>query len=587
VFDKMPKRNLVAWTSLIAGYSQYGQGQEALSVFSEMQRAGVEPNEYTLSSVLKACAGIEALQQGEQLHARTIKADLESDVVLGNALIDMYAKCGRMEDACQVFGKMSRCDVVSFTGMIAGYAKHGSIENAREVFDRISQRDVFSWTAMVSGYAKCGSIEEARQMFDRMPHKNVVSWNAMIAAYAQHGHGYAHHRYGEEALSLFCQMLRHGMKPDQLTFASILSSCAGLAALEQGKQVHSHIIKIEFESYVILETALVDMYAKSGRIETARQVFDEMSQKDVVSWNVMIAGYGKHGKAQDGLELFEQMQEAGVTPTSITFVSVLSACSHAGLVDEGWHYFNCMSQYHAIKPIAEHYACMVDLLGRAGQLEEAALFIETMPVEPGADVLGALLAACRVHGNIELGEKVAERIFEQNPNNSGTYVVLSNIYAAAGRWDDAAKIRKLMTDRGVIKEPGCSWIEFKKKVHVFFVGDRSHPQTEEIYAALHILAGKMKLAGYVPDTNLALHDVDEEQKEHILCYHSEKLAIAFALINTTPGTIIQIVKNLRVCIDCHTATKFISKITEREIVVRDANRFHHFKDGFCSCGDYW
>jgi pentatricopeptide repeat protein len=301
----------------------------------------------------------------------------------------------------------------------------------------------------------------------------------------------------------------------------------------------------------------------------------------------MITGYGMHGHGEEALALFHKMQKIGIKPDHVTFTCVLNACSHAGLVDEGRQYFNSMSQAFCVTPRVEHYACMVDLLGRAGCLDEAQTFIERMPLEPNAGVWGALLGACRIHGNIELGERVAKCLFNLEPENDGNYILLSNIYASSGRWDDVAKVRAKMKEKQVKRTPGRSLVEVKGRIHAFCVGDRSHPQSDQIYATLEILAGQMKEAGYIPNTNFTLHNVEEEVKENLLSSHSEKLAIAFGLINTSPGTPIQITKNLRVCDDCHTATKFICKIVSREIIMRDANRFHHFKDGLCSCGDYW
>eukprot|EP01018_Ginkgo_biloba_P016404 Gb_25555 [translate_table: standard] len=549
MFDKMPQKNEVSWNAIIAGYMQRGFGEIALMLFYQMQSDDMKPDSFTFCSILKVCAELPTLKQGEQVHAHIIRKGFELDVVLGSALIDMYAKCGR-------------------------------VQYARRVFDKMSQRDVIAWTAMVSGYAKWGHIGDACQVFGEMPCRNVVSWNAMIASYVQNG-------FSVKALTLLKQMQQADVIPNLATYASILMACAGLAAVEQGKQVHAHIIASGFDSDDVLASALIDMYAKCGLIGDARHAFDKMLQRDVVLWTSMISGYGKHGFAREALQLFKQMQLAGKKPNYITFVSILSACSHAGLVDEGWHYFDCMIQVHCITPRAEHYTCMVDLLGRAGHLDKAYELISKMPIEPGANVWGALLGACRIHNDIHLGKHAAEHLFELNPQNAGTYVVLSNIYAASGRWDDVAKVKKLMKDKMIKKEPGRSWIEINKRVHEFLVGDRLHPHTEEIYAMLEKLDGQIKAEGYVPDTNLVLHDVDDERKEHILFHHSEKLAIAFGLISTPPATPIRIVKNLRVCIDCHTATKFISNVVHREIVVRDVNRFHHFKEGICSCGDYW
>jgi pentatricopeptide repeat protein len=329
------------------------------------------------------------------------------------------------------------------------------------------------------------------------------------------------------------------------------------------------------------------MYAKCGRIGVARQVFDKMSSRDVGSWNAMILGYGIHGQGEDAVALFSQMQQTGTKPDHITFTAVLTACSHAGLVDQGWQYFECMKSDYGLVPKLEHYACLVDLLGRAGHLDEAHDIIKKMPLEPQSNVWGALLGACRIHGNIELGEQAAKHLFKLEPNNAGYYVLLSNIYAEAGRWEEVAKLRTMMKEREVKKQPGCSFIEVNREVQSFLVRDKTHPQSEKIYATLENVYGQMKKAGYVPNTNLVLHDVEEEMKEDILCSHSEKLAISFGIINTSPGTPIRIMKNLRVCRDCHNATKFICKIVGREIIVRDANRFHHFTNGLCSCGDHW
>jgi len=464
--------------------------------------------------------------------------------------------------------------------MIAAYAQDGNIEEASRLFDKMPERDVASWNAMISCYVCRGKLDDARRMFDRMPNRNRVSWTSIIAGYAQDGNG-------EEALKVFGKMKWAGVKPDQITFASVLDACACIAALEQGKQVHKCIIKMGFESDLYVGNTLVTMYAKCGILENARHLFDNMSEQNVVSWNSMIACYAQHGHGQEAIGLFEQMQGVGTKPDGITFVSLLSACSRAGLVEEGWHYFDSMDKDYHIVAGAEHYACMVDLLGRSGMLDEAKDFIDRMPIQPSAAVWGSLMGACRIHVNLELGKYAAERLLQLEPTMAAPYVLLSNIYAVAGRWDNVAKIRTMMKDRGVKKKPGLSWIEVKNRVHTFVAEDRSHPQTKEIYAMLGRLSKKMEEVGYLPDTDCVLHNMDEENKEHSLYYHSEKLAICFGLISTPPGTPIHVMKNLRVCRDCHTAIKFISKIVGRELVVRDANRFHHFNAGLCSCGDYW
>eukprot|EP01018_Ginkgo_biloba_P033989 Gb_34779 [translate_table: standard] len=619
LFEKMPERDVVSWNAVIAGYARRGHEEEAVELFNRMQLAGMKSDNFTFACILSACATLLFLEYGRLLHGHITKAGFESDVFVASGLVDMYAKCGSMDDADQLFEKMPERDGVAWNSIIAGHARNAHYKEALNLFqqmqkagvkqDRFSfasilgscaslpnveqgkqihahiiktgfESELFTGSAVVDMYAKCGSIEDAGRMFNQMLQRDLVSWTAMIGGCAKNG-------CSEEAIKLFCQMQWSCIKPNNFTFGSVLSACANLAALEQGKQIHAHIIRTGFESNVFAGSAVVDMYAKCGSIEDARQLFDHVPERDLVSWNGMIAGYAQNGYGKQALLLFEQMLQASTKPNQVTFVGVLSACSHAGLVDEGYYYFNSMSQDHSINAGAEHYACMVDILGRAGCLDEAENLINHMPFEPDALVWGALLAACRIHGNMDIGKRAAECLFELEPQNSSTYVLLSNIYAAAGRWDDAAKVRKMMKVRGVIKKPGCTWIEVKNRVHSFVAEDRSHPQTEEIYATLERLAGLMKAAGYVPNTNFVLHDVEEEHKKDILYHHSEKLAIAFGIISTPCGTPIRIVKNLRVCGDCHNATKFISKIVGREIVVRDACRFHHVKEGLCSCGDYW
>ena len=377
------------------------------------------------------------------------------------------------------------------------------------------------------------------------------------------------------------------MKPDQITYVSILNACVSPTTVEHGKGVHAHIMDAGFQSHVCVGNALINMYAKCGSISEARVVFDEMGKRDLISWTAMIAGLALYGCGKDALQLFEQMKKEGVRPDLVTFVGVLSVCTHAGLVDEGRRYFNAMSQDHGIPPTIVHYSCLVDLLGRAGHLDEAENVIKSMPVAANAVVWGALLGACRLHGNVLLAERAADQSLKIEPQNASIYVLLSHVYAAAGMWDNVAKVSNLMRDRGVKKQLGRSWIAVDKKVHSFVVKDRSHPEVEEIYSELKSLTKKMRRAGYVPDTQLVMHEVDEQQKEEALCHHSERLAIAYGLIRTPFGTSLRISKNLRICGDCHTATKFMTKIVGREIIARDASRFHHFKDGLCSCGDSW
>eukprot|EP01018_Ginkgo_biloba_P028611 Gb_18166 [translate_table: standard] len=588
-------------------------------IFHFIQEHGTRHKSHSYAYLLQKCANNKTLAHGKCIHSHAIKTGSEPDIFVRNNLINMYAKCGNLADARQVFDIMPKRNKTSWTAMIAGYSQTGYGKEALQLFCEMQragtksnqftfgsvlkacastealemgkqvqahiimtgfESDFFMGSALIDMYSKCRTLEYARHVFDKMPKRDVVVWTTMIA-------GYTHNGQGEQALELFSQMQGEGVKPAKFTFTSVLSACASLAILAQGKQIHDHILKIGFQAHVSMGNALITMYSRCGSIESARHVFDRMPQKNMISWNAMIVGCAQHGLCKEGLQLFEQMQAVGMMPDHITFVGVLSACSHVGLVNEGRNYFASMSEFYNIPPRVEHYACMVDLLGRAGLLDEAEDFIRKMPFEPGPMVWKTFLGACRIHGNIQLGQLAAERLLQFEPQNDATYVLLSNIYAAVGRWEDVEKVRKLMNDRGVKKDRGLSWIKVGNKVHVFGVADSAHPQTEEIYAKLEELIRQIKEAGYKPNTNFVLHDVEQEQKVHSLLHHSEKLAISFGLISTPASTPIRIFKNLRVCGDCHTAIKFISKSVAREIVVRDANRFHHFKDGRCSCGDYW
>jgi pentatricopeptide repeat protein len=340
------------------------------------------------------------------------------------------------------------------------------------------------------------------------------------------------------------------------------------------------------EENAVMGTSIIDMYSKCGRVEMARKAFDCMKDKNVKSWTAMVAGYGMHGQATEALEVFYKMIGAGVKPNYVTFVSVLAACSHAGLLKEGWHWFNSMNHEFGVEPGVEHYACMVDLLGDAGHLNEAYDLIKGMKVRPDSVVWGSLLGACRIHKNVELGETSARKLFELDPANYGYYVVLLNIYADAGRWEDVERMRILMKNDGIVKTPGFSLVELNGRVHVFLVGDREHPEHHKIYEYLEKLTMKLQEFGYVRNMTSVFHGITEEEKEMTLRVHSEKMAVAFGIMNSAPGTTIQVIKNLRVCGDCHTVIKLISKIVNREIVVRDSKRFHHFRNGLCSCGDY-
>ncbi|KAA8545319.1 hypothetical protein F0562_020103 [Nyssa sinensis] len=415
--------------------------------------------------------------------------------------------------------------------------------------------DIFVGSALVDMYAKCFEMRAAGRMFDEMPERNLVSWNSMIV-------GFLLNKLYDQAVRFFTEVLGETLiTPDQ-------------------------IIKTGFGMNTCVSSSMITMYAKCGSLVDAQRVFQESEYPNVVSWTAIISACQQHGCANQVIELFENMLEEGIKPDYITLVSVLSACSHTGRVEEGFAYFNSMTTVHSLNPGPEHYACMVDLLGRAGRLNEAKRFAESIPIKPDASVWGALLGACRNHGDLEMGRDVADKLFEIEPNNPGNYVLLCNMYTRNGRLEEANEVRRLMGVNGVRKEPGCSWIDVKNETFVFTAHDRSHSRTKEIYEMLEKIKQLVKKKVYVAATQFAINNV-EEYKEQSLWYHSEKLALAFGLLTVPAGAPIRIKKNLRTCGDCHTVMKFASEIFNREIIVRYINRFHQFVDGLCSCRDYW
>ncbi|KAF3432890.1 hypothetical protein FNV43_RR23992 [Rhamnella rubrinervis] len=586
IFDGILVKNVIFFNVMIRSYVNNHMYYDALLVYKTMSGNGFEPDNYTFPCVLKACSGLDNMWVGLQIHGAVVKVGLDMNLYIGNGLVATYGKCGGLVDARQVFDEMPIRDVVSWNSIVAGYAQNAQFDDALEICREMEalrlKPDAGTMASLLPAVTNTSSenVSYVKEMFINLVKKSLVSWNVMIAVFVNNS-------MPGEAVDLFLQMEACKIEADAITVASILPACGDLSALLLGRRIHEYAEKKKLMPNLLLENALVDMYAKCGCLDDAREVFERMKFRDVVSWTSMISAYGRGGQGHDAVALFAKMQDSGLSPDSIAFVSVLSACSHAGLLDEGKYYFRLMIDEYKIVPRIEHFACVVDLLGRAGRVDEAYGFVKNMSVEPNERVWGALLSACRVYSNIDVGLIAADRLFQLVPEQSGYYVLLSNIYAKAGRWQDVTAVRSIMKIRGIKKMPGVSNVELNDKVHTFLAGDRSHSQSKEIYEELDVLVRKMKELGYVPETDSALHDVEEEDKEYHLAVHSEKLAIVFAILNTEPGTPIRITKNLRVCGDCHIAAKLISKIAEREIVVRDTNRFHHFTNGICSCGDYW
>ncbi|KAJ7561573.1 hypothetical protein O6H91_03G034000 [Diphasiastrum complanatum] len=619
IFKNMPARNVVSWGSMITGYLKCGDGKKALEIYHQMQQEGLRPTRVTFIGALNACASISALKEGKAIHAQAIQSGLESDIFVGSCLIDMYAKCGSILEAQRVFHSMIVCNVVAWNAMIVGCAKCGQGEKALDYFEQMQREkvepdrvtyvgvlnacgnlaaieqgrlvhtqvirnimdsDVVLGNCLVDMYAKCGSMEDACRVLNNMSVQNVVAWNSLIAGHLQCGQG-------EKALKAFQLMQKNRVEADRITFVGVLNACASIVALEEGRLVHAKAMKCGMDTDIVVSNCLVDMYAKCGSITDACRVFNNMSIRDSVSWNSMIMGYAMHGLGKETVQLFYYMCQEDSQVDSRTFIGILSAFSHTGLLDEGCHYFESLVPIYGIQRNIQHYSCMVDLLGRYGHLDDAEDMIEKMSCQTGVPVWMALLGACRIHGNVQLGEHAAKQVLDLDPENTSAYVLLSNIHAAAGRWTSSEKVKHMRDTSHMHKELGHTWIEVNNQVHSFVANDQNHPQMVEIQQELKRLSELMKKAGYVLDTQFVSPELAEEFKEVSLCYHSEKLAIAFGLISTPSGSTLRIFKNLRVCGDCHAATKFISKVVGRSIIVRDTNRFHHFNNGLCSCRDYW
>ncbi|CAN6460077.1 unnamed protein product [Victoria cruziana] len=557
LFHQIPRPSAFLWTTMIRGHSENGPYDQSIALFVQMRRKHVPPNHLTFPFVLKGCSKMSALHEGEQIHTNVFKFGFSSDRYIGNGLIDMYGRCRSIEAARRVFDEMPYRDLVADTAMVTVYCMRGLTEEARSIFEGVSEvKDVVLWSAMIGGYvqngkltealvlfdkmrsrgvkpnfvtmisvvsacAQAGNIEEGRRMhefmvesgmeinvvvstclidmyikggflneaielFERIPQKDVVSWNALISGLSKNGHA-------TKALSLFRKMKDSWVVPNAVTLVAALSSCAQLGALSEGMEIHELVKKLGLGLDLMVGTALLDMYAKCGCMGKMQHVFDAMPQKDVVSWSALVNGYAILGYSQEAIHTFVKMLDEGVVPNSITFLAVLSACSHAGLIYEGQEYFLSMRRDYYIEPRMEHYACMADLFARAKLLDLAKEIIDRMPFEPGASVWGSLLHACMISNNVEIAEWAMQHLAQLEPRNDGNYVVLSNIYAAAGRWEDAERIRTALKDHVGQKNPGCSWIEVEGHIHEFLASDMSHPLSSQIYGMLDLLAEKLKI----------------------------------------------------------------------------------------------
>ncbi|KAJ6846181.1 pentatricopeptide repeat-containing protein-like [Iris pallida] len=631
LFDEFPQRNVVTWTALIAGYVRNSEPASGVVVFVRMLESGCYPTNYTLGSVLNACSALRSVEVGQQVHGYVVKYGLEMDTSIGNSLCSLYSKCGRLELAAKAFQRIPERNVISWTTIVSACGDNGDADMGLRLFRDMLREgcepNEFTLTSAMSLccvapalslgkqvhalsikyacesslpvknsimylYLKCGEIDKARKFFDGMETVSLITWNAMIAGHAQMM-GLARddataRLSGLEALNLFLRLTRSGTKPDLFSFSSVLSVCSSLVALEQGEQFHAQALKSGFLSDVVVSSALVNMYNKCGCIEKASKTFIDMPVRTLISWTSMITGYSQHGRSREAIELFEDMRLAGVKPNQVTFLGVLSACSHAGLVDEANYYFHMMTNEYGIRPVMDHFACMVDMFVRLGRLEDAFGYISSTGFEPNEVIWSILIAGCRSQGRLDLGFYAAGRLLELRPKAIETYVLLLNMYVSAGRWQDVAKVRRVMKDGKIGSVKDRSWITVKDKVHFFRADDRSHSRGDEMYEFLERLIERAKDIGYVPYTSVEVpsEGEDEEKTSRSTLHHSERLAVAFGLLNLPEGASVRVVKNISMCRDCHSSIKFFSLLTGREIVVRDSKRLHRFKDGQCSCGDF-
>ncbi|PIA49065.1 hypothetical protein AQUCO_01300125v1 [Aquilegia coerulea] len=592
LFSKMElsetKPDLVTWNCLLSGHFLHRAYEKVLMIFQRMQHVSFKPNSTTITSIIQAVAELGSVNLGKEIHAYVVRNGLDYDVYVGTSLVDMYVKNGFLSGARAVFGIMKNKNIYAWNSLISGYAYNGLFEEALELLNGMEQEgiepDLITWNGLVSGYSMWGCSEKALALIHEMRasglNPNVVSWTALISGCSQR------ENY-RESIQFFLQMQQEGIKPNSATLSSLIRACAGLSLLESGKEIHCTTIRSGHCEDIYVATSLIDMYCKSGSLTSAYQVFGMIKNKNVASWNSMIMGFAIHGLGKEAICLFNDMCEAGIPPDSITFTAVLSACKHSGLIDDGWKYFDSMNQDYNVIPTLEHYACMVDLLGRCGYLDEALYFIERMPLKPDASIWGALLGSCRIHKNLELAEIAAKHLFKLEPYNSANYLLMMNLYSTENRWEDVDNLKDIMSVVGVKSRPGWSWIQIDQNIHVFS-GDRNpHPDIGEIYFELYQCVSEMKKLGYVPDTSCVFQNINEHDKEKVLMSHSEKLAVTFGLIKTNSDQPIRVINNIRVCSDCHTVMKYMSQISCREIVLRDGVRFHHFIDGKCSCNDYW
>lgn len=592
IFRKMESSNvkpdIITWNSLLSGHLLEGSYEMVLTNFRSLQHAGFKPDSCSITSALQAVIELGCYNLGKEIHGYIMRSKLDYDVYVCTSLVDMYIKNDCVDKAEVVFRRTKNKNVCAWNSLISGYAYKGLFKNAEKLFNQLEEEgikpDLVTWNSLVSGYSMWGHSEEALAVINRIKSvgltPNVVSWTAMISGCCQN------EKY-MDALKFFSQMQEENVKPNSTTICSLLRACTGPSLLKKGEEIHCFSMRHGFFDDIYIATALIDMYSKGGKLKVAHEVFRKIKEKTLPCWNCMMMGYAIYGHGEEVFTLFDNMCKTGIRPDAITFTALLSGCKNSGLVMEGWKYFDSMKKDYDIIPTIEHYSCMVDLLGKAGFLDEAMDFIYTMPIKADASIWGALLAACRIHKDIKIAEVAARNLFKLEPYNSANYVLMMNIYSSLGRWEDAEHLRDSMTAMGVKVSNVWSWTQVKHTIHVFSTEGKPHPEEGEIYFELYQLVSEIRKLGYVPDINCVYQNIDDSEKEKVLLSHTEKLAMTYALIKNKGGSPIRVVKNTRICQDCHTAAKYISLARNREIFLRDGGRFHHFVNGECSCNDRW
>ncbi|XP_076959296.1 pentatricopeptide repeat-containing protein At5g03800-like [Bidens hawaiensis] len=652
VFDEMPERDVSSWNTVISGLVKECEYEKGLELFRDLLRTGgIQPDRFTLSTVLTACAEHATILEAREVHACALKFGLQNNLSVGNALIGFYSKWGSIKDVVCLFDSMPVKDVITWTQMVSAYMQSGHIEMAQKVFDEMPERNCHSYNALLQGFcqngvpsrallmfcrmikegvelddfsltilvnacglhadkrtskqihgfvlkcgfesndriesalldmcSKCGRLADAETIFHSksLTHSSSSIWTSMIC-------GYARNELLDEAISLFYEgQAEQHIFIDEVISTTVLGICATLGFDRIGEQIHSTAFKLDLLRDIKVGNALISMYSKCGNMTAAFNVFNNMKWHDIVSWNSLMGGYIFHKQGDEALDLWENMKRKNINPNSITTLLITSAYTHttSNMVNECYTFFHSMNTAYNIEPDLNHYASLVNVFGKWGLLEEAEDIINKMPYEPDPFVWRALLDNCRVHMNTTIGKRAAKEILAKKPNDASTYILVSNLYSASGRWNCSETTREEMREKGFQKRPGKSWIIVENEVHSFYARDKSHARFKDIYSGLDILVLECLKIGYVPDTSFVLHEVEEHQKRDFLFYHSAKLAVTYGLLMTKSRMPVRVMKNIMLCGDCHSFFKHVSIVTKREIHIRDASGFHCFVNGECTC----